>query len=144
MWPLRTVHINSHKRVYGVPKAPLAFQVTASAVTPIQVKQRNSLEVEGSFSATPRPTPTKAGKCRLPWKHVAKSANQGGGFQQSIRDKQCPAQDFPSPQMALCLAAYIRACVDYSVRLELERQTRITYYPAGRGKALLHYWREAQ
>lgn len=41
----------------------------------------------------------------------------GGGFQQSIRDKQCPAQDFPSPHQALCLAAYTQACVDYFVRL---------------------------
>lgn len=50
------------------------------------------------------------------WKRLVKSANWEGGFQQSIRDKQCPAQDFPSPHQALCLAAYTQACVDYFVR----------------------------
>ena len=40
----------------------------------------------------------------------------GGGFQRSIRDKRCPAQDFPSPHQALCLAAITQACVDYFVR----------------------------
>lgn len=70
---------------------------------------------------------THTEKLRLLWKHLVKSADWDGSS--TVRDKCCPAQDFPFPHQALCLAAHTQASRGLFCRAAGRSDTSLTHQP---------------